>query len=129
MFLLEPAHPSCPRQNPESSKMVVCVCVLSFTIPSLCESSMQDSSSFNFTPHPSHQSHLRATWCHFYSSSVQTSMLHGSETWPLRKENEVELQRAEIRMVRWMCGMKLQDRIPSKGLKERLGLDDIISVL
>jgi len=35
----------------------------------------------------------------------------------------------EMRMVRWMCGMKLQDRIPSKGLRERLGLDDIISVL
>jgi len=32
-------------------------------------------------------------------------------------------------MVRWMCGMKLQDRIPSKGLTERLGLDYVISVL
>jgi len=56
-------------------------------------------------------------------------MLHGSETWPVRQKNEVALQRAEMRMVRWMCGVKLQDRIPSKGLKERLGLDDIISVL
>jgi len=28
-----------------------------------------------------------------------------------------------------MCGVKLQDRIPSEGLRERLGLDDIISVL
>jgi len=27
-----------------------------------------------------------------------------------------------------MCGIKLQDRVPSKGLRERLGLDDIISV-
>jgi len=27
-------------------------------------------------------------------------------------------------MVRWMCGVKLQDRVPSKGLRERLGLDD-----
>ena len=35
----------------------------------------------------------------------------------------------KLRMVRWMCGVKLQDRIPSKGLRERLGLDDIISVL
>jgi len=34
-----------------------------------------------------------------------------------------------MRMIRWMCGMKLQDRIPSKGLRERQGLDDIISVL
>jgi len=32
-------------------------------------------------------------------------MLHGSETWPVRKENVVALQRAEMRMVRWMCGV------------------------
>ena len=56
-------------------------------------------------------------------------MLHESETWPIRKENEVALQRAEMRMVKWMCGVKLQDRASSKGLRERLGLDDIISVL
>jgi len=43
--------------------------------------------------------------------------------------NEVALQRAKMRMVRWMCGVKLQDRIQSKGLRERLGLDDIISVV
>jgi len=28
-----------------------------------------------------------------------------------------------------MCGVKLQDRIPSKALSKRLGLDDIILVL
>ena len=39
------------------------------------------------------------------------------------------LQWAEMRMVKWMCGVKLQERIPSKGLRERLGLDDIISEL
>jgi len=50
-----------------------------------------------------------------YSSCVQSSMLHGSETWPVRKENEVAFQWAEMRMVRWMCGIKLQDRVPSKG--------------
>jgi len=37
-----------------------------------------------------------------YSSCVQSSILHRSETWPVRKENEVALQRAEMRMVRWM---------------------------
>jgi len=51
-------------------------------------------------------------------------MLHGSETWPVIKENEVPLLWAEVRMVRWMCGVKLQDRVPSKGLTEKLGLDD-----
>jgi len=63
----------------------------------------------------------------FYSSCVRCSMLHGSET--IRKENEVALQQTEMIMVRWMCGVKLQDRVPSKGLRERLELDDIISVL
>jgi len=52
-----------------------------------------------------------------------------SETWPVRKENEVALQRAEMRMVRWMRGVKLQDRVPSKELRGRLELDDIILVL
>jgi len=56
-------------------------------------------------------------------------MLHGSETWPVRKENEVALQRAEIRMVRWMCNVKVKDRVPSKKLRESLGVDDIILIL
>jgi len=42
---------------------------------------------------------------------------------------EVVVQWTEMRMVRWMCGIKLQDRVPSKRLRERLGLVDIISVL
>ena len=41
----------------------------------------------------------------------------------------VALQRAEMRMVRWMCGVKLKDRLPSKELRERLGIDDIALVL
>jgi len=55
-------------------------------------------------------------------------MLHGIETWPVRKENVVALQQAEIRMVRWMCGIKLKDRFPSKELRERLGIDDSIGI-
>jgi len=32
MFLLVPAHPGCPGQNPESHKMVVCVCVYQYKV-------------------------------------------------------------------------------------------------
>jgi len=56
-------------------------------------------------------------------------MLHGSETWSVRKENEVALQRAEMRMVRWLCNVKVKDRLQSKELRERLGIDDIILIL
>jgi len=51
---------------------------------------------------------------------MRTSVLYRSETWPVRKENVVALQRAEMRMVRWMCGVKLKDRLPSKELGERV---------
>jgi len=63
------------------------------------------------------------------SSCVQSSMLHGSEAWPVRKENEVALQWAEMRMIRWMCNVKVKDRVPSKELRERQGIDDIILIL
>jgi len=56
-------------------------------------------------------------------------MLHGSETCPVTKENVVALQRAEMRMVRWMCGVKLKDRLPSKELRDRPGIDDMALVL
>ena len=64
-----------------------------------------------------------------YRSFVRSSVLHGSETWPIRKENEVTLQQTHMRIVSWMCDIKLQDRAPSEGLRVRLALDDIISVL
>ena len=39
------------------------------------------------------------------------------------------LQQAEMRMVRWMCNVnvkdRVKDRVPSKELRERLGIDDI----
>ena len=71
------------------------------------------------------------SWCHclpirtyhwwrgrLYSNCVRHSMLHGSETWPVRKENVMALQQAEIRMVRWICGINLKDRLPRKELRE-----------
>ena len=51
-----------------------------------------------------------------YSSCVRSSMLHGCDTWPVRKENEMALQRAEMIMVRWMCGVKLKYPAPLKSM-------------
>ena len=34
-----------------------------------------------------------------------------------------------MRMVRWMCGVKLKDRVSNKELRERLGIVDITSLL
>ena len=61
-------------------------------------------------------------------SCVRSSMLRGSETWPVRKENVVALQRAEMRMVRWMCGIKLKDRFPSKELHKKQCLEYFLAI-
>jgi len=34
-----------------------------------------------------------------------------------------------MRMVRWMCNVKVKDRVPSKELRERLEIDDIVLIL
>ena len=36
--------------------------------------------------------------------------MHGSETWPMKVEHELKLNWAEISMIRWMCGVKLNER-------------------
>jgi len=56
-------------------------------------------------------------------------MLHGSETWPVRKENEVAFQHAGMRMVRWMCDVKVKDKVPNKESREGLRIDDMILIL
>jgi len=37
-------------------------------------------------------------------------MCHGSETWPVKKENEMALQWAKMRMNRWMYVVKVTNR-------------------
>ena len=49
---------------------------------------------------------------------MHSSMLYGSETWFVKKENQVALQWTEMRIVRWMCGVKLIDRVSSKDQRE-----------
>jgi len=58
-------------------------------------------------------------------------MLHGRETWPVKKDDEFTYQRAEseMRMIRRMCGVKVTDRFTCSELRERLGIDDIITVI
>jgi len=55
---------------------------------------------------------------------VITSSILLAWKWDLAcgKRNKVMLQRAEAGMVGWTCGVKVE-------LREKLGLDDIISVL
>ena len=52
-------------------------------------------------------------------------MAYGSETWPMKKEDFDRLERAEHTIMRRMCGVTLRDRMSSKDLYSRLGMDSI----
>ena len=42
--------------------------------------------------------------------------------WSLNRENELALHRTEMRMISWMCGVKLRDKLSCVELKQRLGI-------
>ena len=46
--------------------------------------------------------------------------MHGSETWPVRKANDVALQVPEMRMVTWMYDVKLKNRFPTIAAKREI---------
>jgi hypothetical protein len=51
-------------------------------------------------------------------------MTYGSEMWPLKVENESRLE-IDMRMIRWMCGVSLRDRVHSEDLRDWVGVEPI----
>ena len=45
-----------------------------------------------------------------YRTCVRTAMMYGCENWPMKRENEETLIRAERRMIRMICGVTVGDR-------------------
>ena len=60
-----------------------------------------------------------------YKSYVRSAMLYESETWCLKQNEVAILRRAEISMVRAMCGVKLVDKRKTVELMYILGLKKV----
>ena len=76
--------------------------------------------------------HLSFKTCgHVYSSCVQSTMLHPSETWPLTKPNLQRLQRNDREMIRQICNVRPQDTVTTRSyeLLARLGIEDLGLIL
>jgi len=43
--------------------------------------------------------------------------MHGSETWPMKVDRKLKLNRTDMNMIRWMCGVKLNERKKSEEFK------------
>ena len=46
--------------------------------------------------------------------------MHGSETWSMKVERELKMNCTQISMIRWICGVKLNERKKSEELKRTL---------
>src|SRR5580692_7234761 len=56
-------------------------------------------------------------------------MIYGSETWALRVEDTQKLMRAEVSMVRRMCGVSIKKHLSNEELRGRLGIDFVSDVV
>ena len=60
-----------------------------------------------------------------FSSDVRSSMLHGTETWPMTSAALHRLCRNDRAMIRWICGVKPSDDPSMDELHAKLGICDL----
>jgi len=60
-----------------------------------------------------------------YAICVRSCLMHDSETLPMKVEHELKLNRTEMSMIRWMYGIKLNERKKGEELRELLGLEPV----
>ena len=64
-----------------------------------------------------------------YASCVRSSMTYGSETRSLLVDVGLKFERAEMQMIRWMCGISLKDRRTNEELKRLVGVEPITTFI
>ena len=52
-------------------------------------------------------------------------MIYGCETWVMSVEQVMRVERTEMRMVRWMCGVSLRERKTNEELRQRMGIEAV----
>ncbi|XP_065318948.1 uncharacterized protein LOC135926943 [Gordionus sp. m RMFG-2023] len=64
-----------------------------------------------------------------YVSCVRSCLVYSGETWAMKATHEAKLERTEMRMIRWKCGVYLRERKTNKELRARLCIEIIEVVL
>ena len=60
---------------------------------------------------------------------VRSVLLYGSECWAMRKEDKARLERNDRAMLRWICGVKISDRVSVDSLYQRLEIVPLTTLL
>ena len=56
-------------------------------------------------------------------------MTYGSETRPLLVDVGLKFERAEMQMIRWMCGISLKDRMTNEELRRLVGVEPVTTFI
>ena len=56
-------------------------------------------------------------------------MSNGSQTMHLKVDFGLKIERTEMRMIRWMCGVSMKDRRTSEELRKLVGVQPITTVI
>jgi len=62
---------------------------------------------------------------HSWLPSFNCCILSCRTNWPVKVELELKMNCTEMSMIRWMCGVKLNERKKSEELRELLGLEPV----
>ena len=60
-----------------------------------------------------------------YKSVVRPAMMYGAETWALKKIHEKRFEVAEMRMLRWSCGVTRLDRIRNEVIRNKIKVIEV----
>ncbi|KAF3622002.1 putative pre-mRNA-processing factor 6-like [Capsicum annuum] len=61
----------------------------------------------------------------FYRVVVRPAMLYGAECWPINNSHIQKMKVAEMRMLRWMCGLTRGDRVRNETIREKVGVTPV----
>ena len=64
-----------------------------------------------------------------YNACIRSVLLYGSETWGMTKKIEDRIQACDRRMLRYMAGVTLADRVASEELARRCGVKPVLMVI
>ena len=60
-----------------------------------------------------------------HKTVVRPAMLYGAETWPSKKAQEEKLNVAEMKMLRWACGVTRKDKIRNERIRGTIKVTEI----
>ena len=60
---------------------------------------------------------------------MRSRLIHGSKTWPMKKDQEVKLDRTEVSMPRLPFGFKTKEMPRGAKIKELFGMEPVSLVI